>query len=114
MTHGYDGRPDATAEAWRNGWFHTGDMFVRDADGDWFFVDRLKDAIRRRGENISSWEVEVEILGHPDVREAAVVALPSEHTEDEVLAVLAQVRSEERRVGKECVSTCRSRLSPSH
>src|SRR3546814_5864463 len=66
-------------------------MFVRDADGDWFFVDRLKDAIRRRGENISSWEVEVEILGHPDVREAAVVAVPSEHTEDEVLAVLAPV-----------------------
>jgi crotonobetaine/carnitine-CoA ligase len=91
MTHGYDGRPEATAEAWRNGWFHTGDVFVRDADGDYFFVDRLKDAIRRRGENISSYEVEVEILSHPDVREAAVVAVPSEHTEDEVLAVLAPV-----------------------
>jgi len=91
MTHGYDGRPEATAEAWRNGWFHTGDVFVRDADGDFFFVDRLKDAIRRRGENISSWEVEVEILSHPDVREAAVVAVPSEHTEDEVLAVLSPV-----------------------
>lgn len=91
MTHGYHGRPEATAAAWRNGWFHTGDVFRRDADGDFFFVDRLKDAIRRRGENISSWEVEVEILGHPDVREAAVVAVPSEHTEDEVLAVLAPV-----------------------
>ena len=91
MTHGYDGRPEATAAAWRNGWFHTGDVFVRDADGDWFFVDRLKDAIRRRGENISSWEVEVEILSHPDVREAAVVAVPSEHGEDEVLAVLSAV-----------------------
>ncbi|MEQ8818380.1 MAG: AMP-binding protein [Thalassobaculum sp.] len=91
MTHGYDGRPEATAAAWRNGWFHTGDLFRRDADGDWFFVDRLKDAIRRRGENISSWEVEVEILSHPDVREAAVVAVPSEHSEDEVLAVLSPV-----------------------
>jgi len=91
MTHGYDGRPEATAEAWRNGWFHTGDVFRRDADGDFFFVDRLKDAIRRRGENISSYEVEVEILGHPDVREAAVVAVPSEHTEDEVLAVISTV-----------------------
>lgn len=91
MTHGYDGRPEATAAAWRNGWFHTGDLFVRDTDGDFFFVDRLKDALRRRGENISSWEVEVEILAHPDVREAAVVAVPSEHTEDEVLAVVAPV-----------------------
>lgn len=91
MTHGYDGRPEATAAAWRNGWFHTGDLFLRDADGDFHFVDRLKDAIRRRGENISSWEVEVEILSHPDVREAAVVAVPSVHTEDEVLAVLSPV-----------------------
>lgn len=91
MTHGYHGRPEATAAAWRNGWFHTGDMFVRDSDGDYQFVDRLKDAIRRRGENISSYEVEVEILAHPDVREAAVVAVPSEVTEDEVLAVLAPV-----------------------
>lgn len=91
MTHGYHGRPEATAAAWRNGWFHTGDMFVRDADGDYQFVDRLKDAIRRRGENISSYEVEVEILAHPDVREAAVVAVPSDVTEDEVLAVLAPV-----------------------
>lgn len=91
MTHGYHGRPEATAAAWRNGWFHTGDMFLRDADGDFHFVDRLKDAIRRRGENISSYEVEVELLAHPDVREAAVVAVPSEVTEDEVLAVLAPV-----------------------
>ncbi|MDF1791268.1 MAG: AMP-binding protein [Thalassobaculaceae bacterium] len=91
MTHGYHGRPEATAAAWRNGWFHTGDMFVCDDDGDFQFVDRLKDAIRRRGENISSYEVEVEILAHRDVREAAVVAVPSDVTEDEVLAVLAPV-----------------------
>lgn len=91
MSHGYHGRPEATAAAWRNGWFHTGDMFQRDADGDFRFVDRLKDAIRRRGENISSYEVEVEILAHPDVREAAVVAVPSDVSEDEVLAVLAPV-----------------------
>ncbi len=91
LSHGYHGRAEATAAAWRNGWFHTGDMFVRDGDGDYRFVDRLKDAIRRRGENISSYEVEVEILAHPDVREAAVVAVPSAFTEDEVLAVLAPV-----------------------
>ncbi|TDR89299.1 AMP-binding protein [Enterovirga rhinocerotis] len=89
MSHGYHGDPAATAAAWRNGWFHTGDAFTCDADGDFSFVDRLKDAIRRRGENISSFEVETELLSHPDVREAAAVAVPSPDGEDEVLAVLA-------------------------
>ena len=50
---GYDGLPEATARAWRNGWFHTGDILRKDADGNYFFVDRLKDSIRRRGENVS-------------------------------------------------------------
>lgn len=89
MSHGYHGNAEATAAAWRNGWFHTGDVFVCDIDGDYTFVDRLKDAIRRRGENISSFEVEQELLAHPSVREAAAVAVPSEHGEDEVLAILA-------------------------
>ena len=91
MNHGYHNNPEATAQAWRNGWFHTGDAFRRDADGNFFFVDRLKDAIRRRGENISSFEVEAELMAHPAVREAAAVAVPSEHGEDEVLAVVAPV-----------------------
>ena len=89
MNHGYNNNPQATADAWRNGWFHTGDTFVRDADGDYRFVDRLKDAIRRRGENISSYEIEVELLSHPAVREAAAIPVPSEFSEDEVLVVLA-------------------------
>jgi crotonobetaine/carnitine-CoA ligase len=91
MNHGYHNNPQATADAWRNGWFHTGDIFVRDADGDFRFVDRLKDTIRRRGENISSYEVEVELLSHPKIREAAAVAVPSELSEDEILAVIASV-----------------------
>jgi carnitine-CoA ligase len=89
MNHGYNANPQATADAWRNGWFHTGDAFIRDADGDYRFVDRLKDAIRRRGENISSYEIEVELLSHACVREAAAIPVPSEHSEDEVLVVLA-------------------------
>jgi crotonobetaine/carnitine-CoA ligase len=89
LNHGYNANPQATAEAWRNGWFHTGDAFFRDADGDYHFVDRLKDAIRRRGENISSYEIEVELLAHPAVREAAAIPVPSEHSEDEVMVVLA-------------------------
>jgi len=91
MNHGYHRNPEATARAWRNGWFHTGDAFRRDDAGEFFFVDRMKDAIRRRGENISSFEVEAEICAHPAVREAAVVAVPSEFAEDEVLAVVAPV-----------------------
>ncbi|ASR36806.1 ATP-dependent acyl-CoA ligase [Prauserella marina] len=91
MNSGYWGMPSATARAWRNGWFHTGDAFRRDADGEFFFVDRVKDTIRRRGENISSFDVEIEVLAHPRVGEAAVVAVPSPHGEDDVLAVVAPV-----------------------
>ena len=89
MLNGYVAMPQATAEAWRNGWFHTGDSFRRAADGRYYFVDRKKDAIRRRGENISSFEVEQEVLAHPAVREAAAVAVPSEFTEDDVLVAVA-------------------------
>jgi crotonobetaine/carnitine-CoA ligase len=91
MNAGYLGNPEATAQAWRNGWFHTGDAFRRDEAGNFFFVDRMKDAIRRRGENISSFEVEAEICAHPVVREAAVVAVVSTVSEDEVLAVVSPV-----------------------
>ena len=89
MNSGYNRMPEATAEAWRNGWFHTGDAFREDVDGYFYFVDRVKDAIRRRGENISSFEVEVEVCAHPDVREAAVIGVPSPFSEDDVLAVVA-------------------------
>jgi crotonobetaine/carnitine-CoA ligase len=75
-------------QAWRNGWFHTGDRVVRDADGRFRFLDRLKDAIRRRGENISSYEVEQVLLAHPAVAEAAVFPVRSELAEDEVMAAL--------------------------
>ncbi|HWS75541.1 MAG TPA: AMP-binding protein [Quisquiliibacterium sp.] len=91
LNHGYHRNPEATARAWRNGWFHTGDAFRVDEDGNFFFVDRMKDAIRRRGENISSFEVEKEIVAHEDVRDVAVVAVPSEFGEDEVMAVLSLV-----------------------
>ena len=91
MNSGYNGNPEATAEAWRNGWFHTGDAFRRDEDGYFHFVDRVKDAIRRRGENISSFEVEADVCRHPCVREAAAIAVPSEYSEDEVMIVVAPV-----------------------
>ena len=85
MSHGYLNLPDKTAEAWEGGWFHTGDGLMRDEDGYYYFVDRLKDSIRRRGENISSFEVENEVNAHPDVVESAVVAVTGEDKDDEVL-----------------------------
>ncbi|MEE1942783.1 AMP-binding protein [Streptomyces sp. TRM 70361] len=88
LSHGYAGMPEATARAWRNGWFHTGDCFRATEDGDYFFVDRAKDAIRRRGENISSFEVENAVLEHPDVAEAAAVGVPSRHGEEDVLVAV--------------------------
>jgi crotonobetaine/carnitine-CoA ligase len=85
---GYWRKPEATADAWRNLWFHTGDAFTRDAEGNFYFVDRMKDAIRRRGENISSAEVEAEVNAHPAVLESAAIAVPAELAEDEVKVVL--------------------------
>ncbi|WP_280151462.1 ATP-dependent acyl-CoA ligase [Piscinibacter sp. XHJ-5] len=85
---GYFGMPEQTVQAWRNLWFHTGDRVVRDADGAFRFVDRIKDAIRRRGENISSFEVEQVLQGHPAVAAVAVYPVRSELAEDEVMAAL--------------------------
>ena len=85
---GYHAIPDKTVEAWRNLWFHTGDRVSCDADGWFRFIDRLKDVIRRRGENISSYEVEQVLLSHPDIAAAAVFPVPSDLAEDEVMAAL--------------------------
>jgi len=88
VANGYFGNPEATASAWRNLWFHTGDRVVRDEQGIYHFLDRIKDAIRRRGENISSWEVEQALLSHPDVQNAAVVGVPAEVGEEDVMAFI--------------------------
>jgi carnitine-CoA ligase len=69
----YLGRPEATAKAWQNGWFHTGDALRQAENGEFYFVDRIKDYIRHRGHNVSSREVEQEVLAHPDVHECACV-----------------------------------------
>jgi crotonobetaine/carnitine-CoA ligase len=80
----YYNMPDKTLECYRNLWFHTGDIGRRDQDGYFYFVDRKKDALRRRGENISSFEVERAINTHPKVLESAAVAVKSDLAEDEV------------------------------
>jgi carnitine-CoA ligase len=84
----YIGDAEATAAAHRNLWLHSGDMFRRDTNGQYHFVDRLKDAIRRRGENISSYEVECEINAHPAVAESAAIAITSQNTEDDLGVVV--------------------------
>ncbi len=85
MMDGYYKNPEATLEQSRNLWFHTGDLMKRDEDGYYYFVDRKKDAIRRRGENISAFEVEMVLNGHPSILESAAIAVPSEVGEDEVM-----------------------------
>lgn len=88
---GYFKMPDRTVEAWRNLWFHTGDAAYFDDDGRLFFVDRIKDRIRRRGENISSYEIEQVLNDHPAVVESAVVGVKVDLAggEDEIKAVVA-------------------------
>jgi crotonobetaine/carnitine-CoA ligase len=83
---GYYKMPEATVDAFKNGWFHTGDRGYIDSQGYLYFVDRKKDAIRRRGENISAFEVEQIIALHPAVQEATVYPLTSDASEDEVAA----------------------------
>ncbi|HZZ52005.1 MAG TPA: AMP-binding protein [Pseudonocardia sp.] len=88
LSIGYDSMPEATENAWRGGRFHTGDRAVRDETGALWFKDRIKDSIRRRGENISSYEVERLVNSHPGVAESAAIGAPSELGEDEVRVVV--------------------------
>jgi crotonobetaine/carnitine-CoA ligase len=106
---GYLGMAEKTVEAWRNLWFHTGDRVVRDADGYYRFVDRLKDTIRRRGENVSSFEVEQVLLSHPSVETAAVFAVKSVLAEDEVMAAIV-LRDGEMLEPLELIRYCEPRL----
>lgn len=87
---GYYERPEDTVEAWRNLWFHTGDRGVIDEEGFLFFIDRMKDCIRRRGENISSWEVESTVNTHPSVLESAAYGVPSELSESDVMIAVVR------------------------
>ena len=98
ISHGYLNNPEATAKTWKDNWFHTGDLFIRDENDNYYFVDRAKDAIRRKGENISSFEVEEELLSYEEIAEAAVVAVPGDGGEDEILAVLVATQDKKLEV----------------
>ena len=92
---GYWGRPDATAEAIRDGWFHTGDLARVDDDGYFFIVDRKKDMIIRGGYNVYPREIEEVLYEHPAVAEAAVIGVPHAELGEEVAAAVALKAGEE-------------------
>jgi crotonobetaine/carnitine-CoA ligase len=112
ITTGYYGAPDATVECFRNMWFHTGDRVWRDNDGYFYFLDRMKDSIRRRGENISAFDLECEVNLHPAVLECAAIGVPSELEEEDVK--LAVVRRPGSRLDPgELIEFCQEKL-PRH
>jgi carnitine-CoA ligase len=98
MMKEYNNVPAKTVEAWRNLWFHTGDAGEMDEEGYLYFRDRVKDVIRRRGENISSFSIESVANTHPAVEESAAIAVPAEHgvgAEDEVKLCVVLKHGEE-------------------
>ncbi|MBS1845324.1 MAG: AMP-binding protein [Actinobacteria bacterium] len=107
---GYFKEPEKTAEAMRGGWFHTGDMGKRREDGYFVFLDRMKDTIRRRGENISSFLIEKSVLEHPKLLECAVFGVPSELSEEDVKLV-AVVRPGAELDPQELVDWCAARMA---
>lgn len=92
IMQGYFGMPEKTAEAWRNLWFHTGDMAYFDSDGYMYFIDRLKDKIRRKAENISSFDIESAVNTHPLILESAAVGVASQFDADDEIKVYAVIR----------------------
>jgi len=110
---GYLKDAKATAHAWRDGWFHTGDAVRRGADGSFHFVDRLKNIIRRAGENIAALEVEAALAGHPAIGQVAVIAVPDTVRDEEVMAcvVLQEKENKSRETAISIQDWCLERLA---
>ncbi len=109
-TTGYYKKPEATLDLFKNFWMHTGDLGRMDEDGYFYFIDRKKQALRRRGENISSFEVEAVINANPAVLESCVVGVPSDVGEDDVKAV-AVLKSGAQLTPEELIAWCEPRLA---
>jgi len=110
MMSGYYKMPSETLEVFRNLWFHTGDMGYLDQDGFLYFAGRKKEAIRRRGENISAFEVEKIANQHPSVLETAAIAVPSELSEDDVKLVVV-LRDGEELEPADLLRFCEARMA---
>ena len=112
MMSGYDDEPEATAQALRNGWMHTGDLARMDARGYVWLVGRLKDVVRRSGENVAAREVEDTLLAHPAVRIAAVVGVPDDVRGEEVKAYLVFTDDRDaRQAAEELGPHCADRIA---
>jgi len=112
LLRGYWNRPDANAAYHADGWFRTGDVFICDANGYYSIVGRLKDMIRRSGENISAIEVEQVLKDMPGVLDAAVVAVPDPDREEEVKAYILPTPGAVRPPVEAILQHCRDRLAP--
>ena len=110
LTDGYWAMPEATLAAYRNQWFHTGDVLKADAEGWLYFIGRRKDMVRRRGENISAAEVEQVIESHPEILECAVFGVPSAMTEEDVM-VCAVRRAGSRLSEQDLTDWCETRMA---
>jgi len=111
IMQGYFRDPEQTANTFQDGWFKTGDMVKRDSDGYFYFISRIRDIIRRRGENIAAAELDRVVGEHPAVAEAGTIAVPSEMGEDEIFVVCA-VKPGEKLTAQEIADWCRARLAP--
>lgn len=107
--NGYWQAPERTVESWRNLWFHTGDAFRCDESGNYFFVDRIKDVIRRRGENIASFDIEHACLQVEGVSACAAVGVPSEYGEEDVLLLVVPLEENELKM-QDLLAQLRARL----
>jgi long-chain acyl-CoA synthetase len=107
---GYLGRPEATAETMRNGWFHSGDIGIRDSDGSYCIVDRVKDMILRGGFNVYPREVEEVLYGHPAIAEAAVIGIAHDSHGEEVKAVVA-LKPGQSATPDDITAWCKERLA---
>lgn len=110
LMQGYFGMPERTLETFRDLWLHTGDLGRYDEDGYLYFVGRRKEVIRRRGENISAFEVEEVLESHPAVREAAAFGVPSELTEEDVMAAVV-LRDDATLTAAELIDNCAGRMA---
>ncbi|WP_455902009.1 AMP-binding protein [Rhodococcus gordoniae] len=107
MAVGYHDMPEQTIEAWRNLWFHTGDAGRVDEDGYYYFVDRIRDRIRRRGENVSSFDIEAVLSEYPGVVECAAVGVPADEGDDEIKVSLVSTATVDH---TDLIEHCRKRL----
>jgi acyl-CoA synthetase (AMP-forming)/AMP-acid ligase II len=107
---GYHNQPQASEEALRQGWLHTGDLARRDEEGFFYIVDRKKDMIVSGGENIYPREVEEVLFSHPDVADAAVVGIPDEMWGESVKAFLV-VRNGKQLTSEDVIEFCRGHLA---